>query len=76
MLFNSEVGYFIHGDETITALNKEFELLKSQSYLWGSDEWLELRKTIREQGGAKGFTTKTQRSLYKILEKTGLKIQL
>lgn len=76
MLFNSEVGYFIHGNETLTALNTEFELLKSQSYLWGSDEWLALRKKIREQGGAKGFTTKTQRSLYKVLEKTGLKIQL
>ena len=52
------------------------EKLRAQSYLWGSKDWLNLRLKIRQAGGAKGFTTKTQRSMYKTLEKTGLKIQL
>jgi putative cardiolipin synthase len=76
MLFNNEVGYFIYGPEALNTLNEEFELLKSQSYLWGSPEWLTLREHIRKAGGTKGFTTDSQRGIYKMLENTGLKIQL
>jgi phosphatidylserine/phosphatidylglycerophosphate/cardiolipin synthase-like enzyme len=76
MLFNSEVGYFIHGQEALKALNDEFDTLKAQSYLWGSPEWLALREEVRKSGGIKGFTTKSQREIYKTLKSTGLKIQL
>jgi phosphatidylserine/phosphatidylglycerophosphate/cardiolipin synthase-like enzyme len=75
MLFNNEVGFFILGEAPLDTLNQEFELLKSQSYLWGSAEWLELREMVRQAGGMKGFTTKSQRSIYKVLKNTGLKFQ-
>lgn len=75
MLFNSEVGFFLRGDEALAELEQEFQLLKSQSYQWGSPEWFELREAVRKAGGVKGFTTKSQRTIYKILEKTGLKFQ-
>ena len=75
MLYNSEVGYFIHGEEVLKALNDEFDVLKAQSYLWGTPEWLELRDKVRKAGGVKGFTAKSQREIYKTLKNTGLKIQ-
>ena len=75
MLFNSEVGFFRRGDKPLAELEKEFQLLKSQSYEWGTPEWFEMREAVRQAGGVKGFTTKSQRTIYKILEKTGLRFQ-
>ncbi len=50
-LFNNEMGYFFKSEELIADLIKEFELLKSQSYIWGSPEWLEMRDAVLEKGG-------------------------
>jgi len=75
MLFNNEVGFFILGDEILHKLNQEFDILKSQSYLWGSKDWLALREAVRQAGGIKGFMTKSQRSIYKVLKKLGMKFQ-
>ena len=50
----------------------DFELLKSQSYLWGSPEWLEMRRKIMDQDGIKPMTVRNQRAVFKTLRKTGL----
>jgi phosphatidylserine/phosphatidylglycerophosphate/cardiolipin synthase-like enzyme len=71
-LFNNEMGYFFRSDPLADDLNEDFELLKSMSHRWGSPEWLEMREKIREMGGMKGTTTRTQRQIYKVLDKTGL----
>ena len=52
---------------------RDFELLKSKSLLWGSPEWLEMRKRTAELKGFKGTTTKRQRKLYRFLRGSGLK---
>jgi phosphatidylserine/phosphatidylglycerophosphate/cardiolipin synthase-like enzyme len=75
LLYNNEVGFFFQGESLVERLNQEFELLKSQSSRWGSSEWLEMRQKLRDQGGMKGSTTKSQRGIYKTLDKTGLKYQ-
>ncbi|MEZ8824443.1 phospholipase D-like domain-containing protein [Vibrio amylolyticus] len=75
LLYNNEVGYFLRGATVIDDLNEEFELLKSYSTRWGSKDWLEMRRMIREVGGSKGLTTSNQRELYNLLESTGLKYQ-
>jgi hypothetical protein len=49
----------------------EFESLVETSYLWGTPEWLELRKAVIDTGGIKGTTTKQQRLIYKTLRKSG-----
>jgi len=71
-LYNNEMGFFFEGEELRQALVDEFEMLKSNSYLWGSPEWLELRSAVRELGGVKGHTSKKQRTVYKQLRATGL----
>ncbi len=72
LIFNNEMGFFLIGGDVIEDLNNEFDLLKSQSSRWGSEEWIEMRRKVRENGGMKGFTTKNQRRIYKILQSTGL----
>ncbi|MDO6685305.1 MULTISPECIES: phospholipase D-like domain-containing protein [unclassified Agarivorans] len=75
LLYNNEVGFFFEGSGIVNRLNQEFDLLQSQSSRWGSDEWLEMRNKVREQGGMKGYTSDSQRGIYKTLDKTGLKYQ-
>ncbi|MGF1695141.1 phospholipase D-like domain-containing protein [Vibrio lamellibrachiae] len=75
LLYNNEVGFFLRGDTLIRELNEEFELLKSYSTRWGSDDWLQMRQLLREEGGMKGFTSDNQREIYDLLESTGLKYQ-
>jgi len=72
-LFNNEMGYFFTSEELIEDLIEEFETLKSQSYLWGSPEWLEMRAAVREKGGFfKSLWTKGQHSTFGKLTRTGL----
>ncbi|MEH6590645.1 MAG: phospholipase D-like domain-containing protein [Halioglobus sp.] len=66
-LYNNEMGYFFQSKDLVNDLKAEFELLKSQSYLWGSPEWLEMRQKVRESGTTKGNWTKKQRSTFKRL---------
>ncbi|WP_163134564.1 phospholipase D-like domain-containing protein [Agarivorans sp. Alg241-V36] len=72
LLYNNEVGFFLKSEAFVEELEREFELLKSQSVRWGSEEWLEMRQLIREQGGRKGRTTEKQRRIFKRLHDTGL----
>ncbi|GAL36563.1 cardiolipin synthetase [Vibrio maritimus] len=75
LLYNNEVGFFLSGEEIITDLNQQFELLKEDSLLWGSEEWISMRNKLREAGGTKGRTSESQREIYNLLESTGLKYQ-
>ena len=71
-LFNNEMGFFFAGDELRQQLIDEFELLKSQSYLWGTPEWLQMRGDVMEMPGLKGRSAKKQRSTFTRLRSTGL----
>jgi phosphatidylserine/phosphatidylglycerophosphate/cardiolipin synthase-like enzyme len=71
-LYNSEMGYFFHGEELAEELNKAFDYLVEMSYLWGSPEWLEMRSKTIDAKGMKGWSTKHQRKVYKTLKATGL----
>mgnify|MGYP001582695720 CR=1 FL=1 len=71
-LYNNEMGFFFASEELQQALIDEFESLKTQSYLWGSSEWLELRAQVRELGGTKGSTVAKQRTTFTRLRATGL----
>jgi len=70
------MGFFFEGEELANELNADFERLKSRSYLWGSPEWLEMRRRLYELGGMKGNTAKGQRAIYKSLKVIGLDNQL
>ncbi|MEP5567714.1 MAG: phospholipase D-like domain-containing protein [Halioglobus sp.] len=71
-LYNNEMGFFFAGEELLQVLLQEFEMLKSQSYLWGSPEWLEMRANVRALGGLKGHTSTKQRTTFTRLRTTGL----
>ncbi|MGR5258649.1 phospholipase D-like domain-containing protein [Vibrio astriarenae] len=72
LIYNNEMGFFLFGGDVINTLNSEFDRLKAQSSRWGSAEWIEMRRKVRENGGTQGFTTKNQRTIYSTLENTGL----
>jgi len=71
-LFNNEFGFYFKDDEIYNDLNDVFEELKANSYLWGTPEWLEMRKKLMEQEGKKASTTRNQRAIFKFLRGTGL----
>ncbi len=71
-LFNNEMGFYFKDDELYQDLNAVFEELKANSYLWGSPEWLEMRKQVMAQDGVKASTTRNQRRTFKSLRNTGL----
>ncbi|MCL9776775.1 phospholipase D-like domain-containing protein [Vibrio methylphosphonaticus] len=75
LLYNNEVGFFLGGAPLIDELETQFSLLKQDSLLWGSDEWLEMRRKLRDAGGTKGRTSSRQRGIFEALEETGLKYQ-
>ncbi len=66
------MGFFVLGDELRDDLNREFETLKAQSYLWGSPEWLALRAAVRDSGGQKGSWASRQRATFTRLRETNL----
>jgi phosphatidylserine/phosphatidylglycerophosphate/cardiolipin synthase-like enzyme len=71
-LYNNEMGFFFLDPDLARDLHNSFDELVSMSYLWGSPEWLELRRKVIEAGGMKGRSTRGQRSWYKFFKKTGL----
>jgi phosphatidylserine/phosphatidylglycerophosphate/cardiolipin synthase-like enzyme len=71
-LFNNEMGFFFRGEELADQLKADFEFLKSRSTLWGSPDWLELRRQVMALDHTKGWSTRKQRTVYKALELTGL----
>ncbi|MFW2440381.1 MAG: phospholipase D-like domain-containing protein, partial [Arenicellales bacterium] len=70
-LFNNEFGFYFKDEELYQDLDVVFDKLKSNSYLWGSDEWLEMRKKLMQQKGIKASTTRKQRGIFKFLRATG-----
>ncbi len=71
-LYNSEMGYFFKSEPLEDELNEAFDHLVGMAYLWGSPEWLELRRKTIDAKGMKGWSTKHQRKVYKTLKATGL----
>lgn len=71
-LINNEMGYFFESEAMARELHADFEMLKGRSYLWGSPEWLELRRKVFELDGLKGTTAESQRAIYKTLRGFGL----
>jgi cardiolipin synthase C len=71
-LFNNEMGYFFRDDVLVEKLHQDFETLKADSYLWGTQEWLEMRQQVNDLKGIKGWSTRNQRTVYKTLNKLGL----
>ena len=71
-LYNNEMGFYFQDPDLSKDLDRVFEELKSISLRWGSPEWLEMRNRLVDAGGFKGYTTRTQRGLYKFLNETGL----
>ncbi|MFA0438872.1 phospholipase [Vibrio sp. 10N.286.49.C2] len=75
LLYNNEMGFFLKGDGVVKELNHQFELIKADSLEWGSAEWLEMRRKLRETSGTKANTSSNQREIYSLLEATGLTYQ-
>lgn len=71
-LFNNEFGFFFESPELAAALNGEFDRLVANSLLWGSPEWLELRKRMMAKEGFNAWMMRHQRWLYKFSKNTGL----
>lgn len=71
-LYNSEMGYFFNSEALVNDLDDAFDHLVEMSYLWGSPEWLELRRKTIDAKGMKGWSTKHQRKVWKTLKSTGL----
>jgi phosphatidylserine/phosphatidylglycerophosphate/cardiolipin synthase-like enzyme len=71
-LYNNEMGFFYHSEALAADVRANTDYLLSLSYLWGSPEWLEMRKQVMAQKDSKASMTRKQRGLYKTLKKTGL----
>lgn len=74
-LFNNEMGFFFGSAGLREDLIADFELLKSESYRWGSPQWLEMRQRIIEERGVKASAVRNQRQIFRVLRKTGLEYQ-
>jgi phosphatidylserine/phosphatidylglycerophosphate/cardiolipin synthase-like enzyme len=71
-LYNNEMGFFFHDPGLAADVHASFDELIENAYLWGSPEWLQLRKAVMDKGGMKGRSTKRQRSWYKFFKKSGI----
>ena len=71
-LYNNEMGYFFQSKPLAQELQREFDLLKATSYLWGTEEWLEMRRQVMNKSGIKGMSSRGQRTVYKTLKGLGL----
>lgn len=71
-LYNNEMGFFFLDPGLASDVHASFDELISNSYLWGSPEWFQLRREVVNLKGTKGRTTKNQRSWYKLFKNTGI----
>jgi putative cardiolipin synthase len=71
-LYNNEMGFFFRSEGLAADVRANTEYLLGVSYLWGSPEWLEMRKQLMAQKDSKASRTRNQRGLYKFLKNTGL----
>ena len=75
-LYNNEMGFFFQSEGLSRELDKLFQGLKGDSYLWGSPEWLEMRARLRELDTSKGHWANKQHSVFTRLRRWGLKWQI
>lgn len=66
------MGFFFNSPELAAVINENTDYLISRSYRWGSPEWLEMRRRMRELKGSKAWGLRNQRGVYKTLKGTGL----
>jgi len=71
-LYNNEMGFFFHDDELRDDLIKQFELLKSTSYRWGTPEWLKMRRSLMKSDHKKASTARNQRKTLRWIRNLGL----
>jgi len=72
ILYNNEMGFFFLGDGVRDDLLTTFEALKATSYLWGSPEWLEMRRQLMESDSKKAGPARKQRMTFKLIRALGL----
>ena len=72
MLYNNEMGFVFRSQGLADDIRENSAYLLGLSHPWGSQEWLELRRQLMKMKGKRASTTRKQRSIYKILKKTGL----
>ncbi len=75
-IYNNEMGYFFKSTELQNQLDEIFQSLKEQSYLWGTEEWLQMRNKMMEVSGIKGRSTRKQRTTFTRIMRTGIMWQL
>jgi phosphatidylserine/phosphatidylglycerophosphate/cardiolipin synthase-like enzyme len=71
-LYNNEMGFFYRSPELRQDLIKIFELLKSNSYRWGTPEWLQMRKELMAADTEKSGPARKQRNIYQGIKAFGL----
>ena len=71
-LYNNEMGFFFRSEGLAADVRENTDYLVGVSYLWGSPEWLDMRKQLMAQKDSKASRTRKQRGLYKFLKNTGL----
>jgi phosphatidylserine/phosphatidylglycerophosphate/cardiolipin synthase-like enzyme len=71
-LYNNEMGFLFESQGLADDMRENTKYLNGTSYLWGSPEWLEMRKQLMALKGSKGSAARKQRGIYKTLKKTGL----
>ena len=75
-LYNNEMGFFFQGEELQHELNAMFDKLKKGAYLWGSPEWLEMRRQLMALETSKGKRARKQHSIFTRLRRWGLEWQI
>lgn len=63
-LYNNEMGYFFRSPDLEEQLDQIFQYLISHSYLWGTEEWLLMRKKMLDVSGIKGRSARKQRKTF------------
>ena len=71
-LYNNELGFFYHSEPIRRELIDIFERLKAVSYRWGSPEWLEMRKQLRETDSEKSGAARKQRFWFNTTRALGI----
>ncbi len=71
-LYNTELGFFFRSPELRQDLLENYEWLKSNSYRWGTPEWLQMRKDLMEADTKKSGPARNQRRIYKTIKAFGI----
>ena len=71
-LYNNEMGFLFESKALADEIRANTEYLIGTSYLWGSPEWLEMRRKVMESDSDKAGPARKQRGIYKTLRALGL----